>query len=85
MSIHEFGYSVESLQKDKIGNREREFESQTKLINLKLNDISEKFEKFNNLQNTKLRTEGTGGASRALRVEEIQLKYGETNIIINAK
>ena len=32
-----------------------------------------------------MRTEGTGGASRALRVEENQLKYGETNIIITAK
>ena len=57
----------------------KKFESLTKLINTKLIDISDKLEKFNNLQNTELRTEG------ALRVEEIQLKYGETKIIVNAK
>ena len=39
MSIHKFGYSTESLQKDKIENLEKEFESQTKLINIKLNDV----------------------------------------------
>ena len=33
MSIHKFGYSVESVQKDKIENVENETESQTKLIN----------------------------------------------------
>ena len=36
MSIHKFGYSAESLQKDKIENLEKEFESQTKLINKNL-------------------------------------------------
>ena len=36
MSIHKFGYSAESLQKDKIENLEKEFESQTKLININL-------------------------------------------------
>ena len=40
MSIHKFGCSAESLQKDKIENLEKEFESQTKLISLKLNDLS---------------------------------------------
>ena len=55
-------------------------ESQTKLIIIKFIDISDKSEKLNNLQKTELRTEG------ALRVEEdIQLKYGETILIINAK
>ena len=44
MSIHKFGYSAESLQKDKIENLENEFEPQTKLINLKLNDVSDKLE-----------------------------------------
>ena len=36
MSFHEFVYSVESLQKDKIENLEKEIQSQTKLniINL---------------------------------------------------
>ena len=33
MSIHKFGYSAESLQKDKIENLEKEFESQTGLFN----------------------------------------------------
>ena len=45
MSIHKFGYSAESLQKNKIENLEKELESQTKLINLKLNDMTD------NLQN----------------------------------
>ena len=49
MSIHKFGYSAESLQKDKIENLEKEFESQTKLFNIKLN-ISDKLENFENLQ-----------------------------------
>ena len=57
MSIHKFGYSAESLQKDKIENLEKEFESRTKLFNLKLIDmqsiisgISDKLENFENLQ-----------------------------------
>ena len=43
MSIHKFGYSAESLQKDKIENLDEEFESQTKLINIKLNDLQSTF------------------------------------------
>ena len=39
MSIHKFSYSAGSLQEDKIENLEKEFESQTKLINIKLNDV----------------------------------------------
>ena len=50
MSLHKFGYSAESLQKDKIENLEKELESQTKLFNLKLYDLSNKLENFNNLQ-----------------------------------
>ena len=73
MSIHKFGYSAESLQKDKIKNLEKEFESQTKLINIKLNDLQstfgDKLKKFNNLQN----------------IEEIQLINDETQIVVNAK
>ena len=42
----------ESLQKDKIENLEKEFESQTKLINTKFIDIFDKFEMFIDLQNT---------------------------------
>ena len=76
MSIHKFGYSAESLQKDKTENLEKELESQTKLINIKLNDMQSTINGMtDNLQNT----EG------ALRVEEIQFKNGETNIIFNAK
>ena len=73
MSIHKFGYSAESLQKDKIENLEKEFESQTKLINIKLNDLQstfgDKLKKFNNLQN----------------IEEIQFINDETRIVVNAK
>ena len=50
MAFHNFGYSVESLQKDKIENLERELESQTNLINKTLNDMSDKLETFNNLK-----------------------------------
>ena len=46
MSIHKFGYSAKSLQKDKIENLEKELESQTKLINIKLNDLSNTLENF---------------------------------------
>ena len=73
MSIHKFGYSAESLQKDKIENLEKEFESQTKLINIKLNDLQstfgDKLKKFNNLQN----------------IEEIQFINDETQIVVKAK
>ena len=44
MSIHNFRYSAESLQKDKIENLEKELESETKLINIKLIDMSDKLE-----------------------------------------
>ena len=73
MSVHKFGYSAESLQKDKIENLEKELESQTKLINIKLNDLQstfgDKLKKFNNLQN----------------IEEIQFINDETQIVVNAK
>ena len=76
MSIHKFGYSAESLQKDKIENLEKEFESQTKLFNLKLIDmqstisgISDKVENFENLQS----------------VQEINFDDGETKVVVNAK
>ena len=83
MSIHKFGYSAESLQKDKIENLEKEFESQTKLINIKLNDVSDKLETYTAKlasYNNEFKEQNT-----ELRVEEIQFKNGETNIIINAK
>ena len=76
MSIHKFGYSAESLQKDKIENLEKEFESQTKLINIKLNDmqstisgISDKLGNIENLQS----------------VQEINFYDGETKVVVNAK
>ena len=76
MSIHKFGYSAESLQKDKIENLEKEFESQTKLFNIKLinmqstiSGISDKLENFENLQS----------------VQEINFDDGETKVVVNAK
>ena len=69
MSFHKFGYSAESLQKDKIENLEKEFESQTKLFNIKLINISDKLENFENLQS----------------VQEINFDDGETKVVVNAK
>ena len=69
MSIHKVGYSAESLQKDKIENLEKEFESQTKLFNIKLINISDKLENFENLQS----------------VQEINFDDGETKVVVNAK
>ena len=76
MSIHKFGYSAESLQKDKIENLEKEFESQTKLFNIKLIDMQSTINGMtDNLQNTK----------GALRVQEINFDDGETKVVVNAK
>ena len=72
MSIHKFGYSDESLQKDKIENLEQELESQTKLINLKLNDLSNTLENFD-MQNT------------FGNLQKIIFDNGETQIVVNAK
>ena len=72
MSIHKFGYSAESLQKDKIENLEKELESQTKLINLKLNDLSNTSENFD--------MQSTFG-----NLQEIIFDNGETQIVVNAK
>ena len=70
MSIHKFGYSAESLQKDKIENLKKELESQTKLINLKLNDMQSTINGMtDNLQN----------------VQEINFDDGETKVVVNAK
>ena len=69
MSIHKFGYSAESLQKYKIENLEKEFDSQSKLFNLKRNDVSDKLENFENLQS----------------VQEINFDDGETKVVVNAK
>ena len=69
MSIHKFGYSAESLQKDKIENLEKEFESQTKLFNINLINISDKLENFENLQS----------------VQKINFDDGETKVVVNAK
>ena len=72
MPIHKFGYSAESLQKDKIENLEKELESQTKLINLKLNDLSNTLENFD--------MQSTFG-----NLQEIIFDNGETQIVVNAK
>ena len=72
MSIHIFGYSSDSLQKDKIENLEKELESQTKSINLNLNDLS------NNLENFDMQS--TFGS-----LQEIIFNNGETKVLVNAK
>ena len=70
MSIHKFGYSAESLQKDKIENLEKELESQTKLINIKLNDMQSTINGLtDNLQS----------------VQEINFDDGDTKVVVNAK
>ena len=83
MSIHKFGYSAESLQKDKIKNLEKEFESQTKLFNIKLNDIQQSWlhmqSTINGMTDNLQNTEG------ALRVQEIKFDDGETKVVVNAK
>ena len=58
MSIHKLGYSVESLQSDKIENLEEEFESRTKVINIKLNDMQSA---FGGMQQSWLRMQSTFG------------------------
>ena len=74
MSIHKFGYSAGSLQKDKIENLDKELESQTKLINLKLNDMQSTINGMtDNLQNTEL------------RVQEVNFDDGEIKVVVNAK
>ena len=70
MSIHKFGYSAESLQKDKIENLEKELESQTKLINIKLNDMQSTI---------------NGMTDNLQSVQEINFDEGETKVVVNAK
>ena len=70
MSIHKFGYSAESLQKDKIENLEKEFESQTKLFNIKLIDIQSTI---------------NGMTDNLQSVQEINFDDGETKAVVNAK
>ena len=70
MSIHKFGYSAESLQKDKIENLEKEFESQTKLFSIKLNDMQSTI---------------NGMTDNLQSVQEINFDDGETKVVVNAK
>ena len=70
MSIHKFGYSAESLQKDKIENLEKEFESQTKLFNTKLIDMQSTI---------------NGMTDNLQSVQEINFDDGETKVVVNAK
>ena len=70
MSIHKFGYSAESLQKDRIENLEKELESQTKLLNLNFNDMQSTINGMtDNLQN----------------VQEFNFDEGETKVVVNAR
>ena len=70
MSIHKFGYSAESLQKDKIENLEKELESQTKLFNIKLIDMQSTI---------------NGMTDNLQSVQEINFDDGETKVVVNAK
>ena len=70
MSIHKFGYSAESLQKDKIENLEKEFESQTKLFNIKVIDMQSTI---------------NGMTDNLQSVQEINFDDGETKVVVNAK
>ena len=70
MSIHKFGYSAESLQNDKIDNLQKELESQTKLINIKLNDMQSTI---------------NGMTDNLQSVQEINFDDGETKVVVNAK
>ena len=70
MSIHKFGYSAESLQKDKIENLEKELESQTKLFNIKLIDMQSTI---------------NGMTGNLQSVQEINFDDGETKVVVNAK
>ena len=70
MSIHKFGYSAESLRKDKIENLEKQLESQTKLINIKLNDMQSTI---------------NGMTDNLQSVQENNFDDGETKVVVNAK
>ena len=70
MSIHKFSYSAESLQKDKVEKLEKELESQTKLINIKLNDMQSTI---------------NGMTDNLQSVQEINFDDGETKVVVNAK
>ena len=70
MSIHKFGYSAESLQKDKIENLEKELESQTKIFNIKLIDMQSTI---------------NGMTDNLQSVQEINFDDGETKVVVNAK
>ena len=70
MSIHKFGNSTESLQKDKIENLEKELESQTKLIHLNFNDMQSTI---------------NGMTDNQQNIQEINFDDGETKVVVNAK
>ena len=71
------------MQKDKIENLEKELESQAKLINIKLNDVSDNLEKTAKLAS---RTEGASRTSTlASHIQEIKFVDGETKVVVKAK
>ena len=86
MSIHKFGYSAESLQKDKIENLEKELESQTKLFNLKLNDITDNLQKVQEIIFDNGETKVVVNAKLSLDIDKniedlkFNLKYLEQDI-----
>ena len=74
MSFHKFGYNVESLQKDKIENLEKEFESETKIINIKLSDMQQSWLRMQSTFDDKLEN-----------IKETNFNDGETKVVVNAK
>ena len=74
------GYSADSLQKEKIENLEKEFESQTNLINIKLNKMQSAFGYKLETYNNEFKEQNTD-----LQVEESQFDNDETQIVVNAK
>ena len=61
--------SAESLQKDKNENSEKELESQTKLITIKLKDMRSTF----------------GMSDKLEKIQENNFVDGETKVVVNVK
>ena len=59
--------------------------SQTKIINIKLNNVSDKLETYMRSQQSCINEFKEQNTEGALRVEEIQFINDETQIVVNAK
>ena len=71
-----------ACEKKKIENLEKELESQTKLFNIKLNDMQSAFGGISD----KLEKSYTQSASGKLEnIQEINFDDGETKVVVNAK